>query len=254
MANAWYCIIDGEELGPLDKEKVQQLIAAGSLAASDLVRREDWAQWKETAETNELQAQPPKRRKKKKKRKSKNKPSVVEGLLQSLGYYAPLIAVGAAVSLFGLLLAGAASFLSSEPVSVQKRFVGDYDQAAATGGKTTSEWLALYKEYRNEKHPARKGLLAKRVGKAAMFIGADPAAFPALLDALGDDDVRHVADAVLGKFDKQTPPTLEDIEKGLDHEVAEAREWSYKLLYTLYPDVAEQVAESAKEKTKTAPH
>jgi hypothetical protein len=47
MANdpLWYAVRDGQQIGPLSRAKLNELLSTGQLKSSDLVWQEGWAQW-----------------------------------------------------------------------------------------------------------------------------------------------------------------------------------------------------------------
>jgi len=143
-----------------------------------------------------------------------------------------------------VLLVGLATWLASSwigtPGAVSRREQLKYE------GKTTSEWLVLM---RDDPHETEERLLqdasnqfegsAKqrsqlklwenlrqlRRTKVPLFIGADPAAVPDLLDELANGNSRSgdLARRILKQFNKSVKPDLDDLIHGLSHQSIDAQ-------------------------------
>src|SRR4051812_23116429 len=60
----WFCVIDGQQIGPIEPTNLKQLANAGTLKPNDKVRREDMTEWRHAKQVSGLfgsspTAQPP---------------------------------------------------------------------------------------------------------------------------------------------------------------------------------------------------
>lgn len=175
-----------------------------------------------------------KRQKPSKKKSKKEQPSKL---------LIPIVSV-VGVAFLGLVIWGVSSVVSSsgggggaqkETISrVQEKFAND-----DSTGKTTSEWIALIKKAEENRSNV---MLKMQTRNAGNFIGPDPAAFPALLDAVADQGIERVISPILAKFEsnENKQPYVQDLIDGTNHEHANARSWSVRLMADR-PDAADQL-------------
>ncbi len=167
-----------------------------------------------------------------KEREEKQRNRMSAGVrVKSLGLVSLLIGC---VLMLGIATWYVSSWTSRKSDSVTQREQVKYE------GKTTSEWLVemrgnLYeKEERLLKDASDQSVSSMRQksqlklyeklhdlrrGNAHLFIGADPAAVPDLLEELASGDPRSsdLARRILKQFNKSTKPHLDDLIHGLGH-------------------------------------